>query len=317
MHCGIRSCSSARQTEPRLNKRVREGFTVVELLVTITLLAILMSLLVPAVQAARSSARAIHCRNNFRQVSIALQNYISVYQQIPRTHGEAMSSFVHLLPYLEHAALYDMLTGRAERIQRSAIKNPAVFRCSEDPVVGSRSSGTNIGENIGICHERSTIRGVVTENFDGVFLRPADRSVVTPGTILDGMSNTAAYSEILGYPRPGYSRRIYTHMSDEFPTDPAPVQAEWCRKAEVGIAVWTLPRGSDWISGMIQVNQYVHALPPNERDCLFTPGSASEHRGGVHTALCDGSVRFVSSSVNDAVWQAIGSRDAKDGPIEW
>ena len=302
---------------PDAASKFLRGFTVVELLVTLSVLALIMSLLVPAVQAARSSARSVQCKNNFRQVSLALQNYVSAYRQFPRTHGDAMSSFVQLLPYLEHAALYDMLTGRAERLTRSAVQHPAVFRCSEDPVVGSQNSGTNIGENIGICLERNVINGVVSERFDGVFLRVEDRRVTTPASISDGMSNTAAYSEILGYPRPGFNRRIYTHMTDEFPVKPAKEQAEWCRKAEVGMAVWTFPRGSDWIGGMVQVNQYVHALPPNERDCLFTPGSASEHLGGVHTALCDGSVRFVSSSINETAWQAIGSRDGKDGPVEW
>lgn len=288
----------------------------IELVVTIAVLSIVMSILVPAVQAARSSARAVQCRNNFRQVSIALQNYVSLSQQMPQTRFQAMSSFVQLLPHLEQARLYEMLTGRVERGAVPELTHPAVFRCSEDPATGSSLSGTNIGENVGLCESRTVENRRVRERFNGVFLTSQD-SVATSGSISDGLSSTAAYSEILGYPRPGFSRRIFTHQKDRLTTDAASDQAKSCRAAPIGMASASFSRGSDWIHGLFQVNQYVHVLPPNERDCLFVPGSASEHRGGVHTALCDGSVQFVSSSIDEVVWQALGTRGSGDGPAEW
>lgn len=294
----------------------RGGFTLIELVVTIAVLSIVMSIMVPAVQSARSSARAVHCRNNFRQVSIALQNYVAQSQQVPQTRFHAMSSFVQLLPHLEQATLYQMLTGKAERLSRSEVTHPAVFRCTEDPATSAFRSGTNIGENVGLCESRTVERRRVREQFNGVFLTSQD-SVATPASISDGLSSTAAYSEILGYPRPGFNRRIFTHRQDRFTTEPAAEQAKSCRMAAIGVASATFSRGSDWVHGLLQVNQYVHVLPPNERDCLFVPGAASEHRGGVHTALCDGSVQFVSSSINEKIWQALGTRSSGDGPVEW
>ncbi len=292
------------------------GFTMIELIVTIAVLSVIMSILVPAVQATRSSARAVHCRNNFRQVSIALQNYVSLSQQIPQTRFHALSSFVQLLPHLENAALYDRLIRRENRVDRSAIRYPAIFRCTEDPGMASMRSGTNIGENVGLCEERTATRLRIREQYNGVFLTSQD-SVLRPAGITDGLSNTAAYSEILSYPQPGFQRRMYAQKHDKFSTKPAAEQARSCRSAEVAIGRPMFARGSDWVHGMLQVNQYVHVLPPNERDCLFVPGSASAHRGGVHTCLCDGSVRFVSSSIDEVVWQAIGTRGSSDGPIEW
>jgi prepilin-type processing-associated H-X9-DG protein len=139
----------------------------------------------------------------------------------------------------------------------------------------------------------------------------------TPASITDGLSNTACYSEILGYPRPDRSRLIYSHQTDEYQCTDAPSIAARCRSGRIGVPVFMFPRGSDWVHGILQVNQYMHAAAPNERECLFTPNTASEHRGGVHTAFCDGSVRFVSNSVSDTIWQAAGSRATHDGPVEW
>jgi len=294
----------------------RRGFTMLELLVTISILGVLMAIIVPAVQSARSSARLLSCRNNFRQVNTALQQYVATHQQFPRTRGLTGSSFVAILPWLDEAPLYAAVTENSQSGHRETFRHPRVYVCAEDPVAASRKVATSIGENSGICI-REQDRSSPADQHNGIFLTRNDRGRVTPASIHDGMSNTACYSEILGYPRPNQSRLIYTHRSDQLDCSDATSIAVRCRTGNVGIAVWMLARGSDWIRGMAQVNQYMHVVAPNERDCLFTPGAASEHRGGVHTAFCDGSVRFVSNSVSDVVWQAVGSRDGRDGPVEW
>lgn len=294
----------------------RRGFTVLELLVTISILGVLMAIIVPAVQSARSSAKLVSCRNNFRQVNTALQQYVATHRQFPRTRGLTGSSFVAILPWLDEAALYAAVTDQSQSGPRKSFQHPRVYVCAEDPVAASRNVATSFGENTGICIREQDHRSLADQH-DGIFLTRNDPGRVTPASIHDGMSNTACYSEILGYPRPNQSRLIYMHRTDQLNCTDAESNAVRCRTGTVGIAVWTLARGADWIYGMAQVNQYMHAVAPNERDCLFTPGAASEHRGGVHTAFCDGSVRFVSNSVSDVVWQAAGSRDGHDGPVEW
>ncbi len=102
--------------------RDRSGFTLIELLVVITIISILMALLLPAVQSAREAARRAQCKNNLKQLGLALQNYAEAHQMLPPgVGGESASGagsggdpndqrlsggVVFLLPYLEQTAVW-------------------------------------------------------------------------------------------------------------------------------------------------------------------------------------------------------------------
>ena len=104
---------------PRPSPRAPRGFTLVELLVVITIIGILIALLLPAVQAAREAARRAQCLNNLTQLGIALQNYESAYSVLPpgtidkqgpihnRPQGYHMSWLVQLLPYVEEGVTFN------------------------------------------------------------------------------------------------------------------------------------------------------------------------------------------------------------------
>src|SRR5262245_46847140 len=102
--------------------RLKRGFTIVELLVVIAIVGVLIALLLPAVQAARESARRVQCRNHLKQIGLAVLNFETTHRTLPPPHvlpeggglvagptfySDLGSAFVLLLPYLEDAARYD------------------------------------------------------------------------------------------------------------------------------------------------------------------------------------------------------------------
>src|SRR5690349_6280927 len=101
-------------------KRLRSGFTLIELLVVIAIIAVLVALLLPAVQQARTAARRSQCKNNLKQIGLAIHNYESILSGYPFGKGGcygALEAPVYvrwsqhsiLLPYLDQAPLYNAI----------------------------------------------------------------------------------------------------------------------------------------------------------------------------------------------------------------
>ena len=320
-----------------LSQNRRRGFTLIELLVVIAIIAVLIALLLPAVQQAREAARRSQCKNNLKQMGLAMHNYHDTYKVFPAASGgNGFSPHARILPYIDQAPLYNTLnflntTAIAQAAVPTDANNAAawsmsltVFRCPTDvdtlpsaTTAGGRNNywtntGTGVLNGAPGALPGDTNYGMPENNgaiIQGRYLSIAD--------ITDGASNTALMSEKrLG----DGSNAINTPATDTYQPGTYPNNADEAYQLCMATDVTDLSKqgksniGVSWLAGSNDSTFYFHAQPPNGRSCRFPPSRMSSsanslHTGGVHTLLCDGGVRFVSSNISLVVWRAVGTRN--------
>lgn len=298
---------------------VRRGFTLIELLVVIAIIAILIALLLPAVQQAREAARRSQCKNNMKQMSLALHNYHDVYNVfppgqvyckgsgVPCTAARASWSYgwtwsTSLLPYLEQAPLYALLNTKEDMYSTNNLPlirtSLTVFQCPSD--------ATRRAE-IPPSGATSDARRIATTNYCGnggsfanSFNSPNDTSVntvtgfnsmvngifgrdsrVSFRDITDGTSNTIALGEVTHY-NFTWDPTLYGH--------------------------WDPPSGTACCSltALRHGNQGLNP-PPSASNVVKREGFHSLHEGGGHFALCDGSARFISENIQHTARQFVAA----------
>ncbi|MBI3866212.1 MAG: DUF1559 domain-containing protein [Planctomycetia bacterium] len=304
----------------------RRGFTLIELLVVIAIIAVLVSLLLPAVQQAREAARRSQCKNNLKQFGLAMHSYADAHTRLPLALQSTLSNIsVHafLLPYLEQTTVYNMVNfsvnyNNAANATVLAQEIP-LFMCPTNPTapVPVGWAGTAYRANQGGLlpnSEPSTVVGATNYGMEppngpfrpGKALRFAD--------IQDGMSNTCAFSE---HPLSDFNQAISspydTFRPGTYPATPDE-SVQMCNAIDpTNLSFQGVSNvGAPWLQAYHSTTFYFHVAPPNGRSCMWPPQriattAASMHTGGVNVTMCDGSVRFISSSINLGTWRALGS----------
>ncbi len=315
----------------RFPKSSRPGFTLIELLVVIAIIAVLIALLLPAVQQAREAARRTQCKNNLKQIGLALHNYHDVYNCFPPTvcirpgdFGQ-WSAQARILPYLDQANLQNLIDFSASYKSQPKVPKtrvPAYLCPSEINDKASLRDGIdqyplNYVANQGTWLVFDPVGGLQPQ---GAFM-PNGR--IRTADFVDGLSNTVGFAEVKAF-QPNLKGGGSVTVA--LPSDVATI---------VGFGASgdfdPIDSHTEWVEGRVHQTGFTTTLNPNSRVPFSTGGSTydvdftsaeedatsttyaaitsrSYHVGLVQILIMDGSVRSISNNVNNGIWRSLGTR---------
>jgi prepilin-type N-terminal cleavage/methylation domain-containing protein/prepilin-type processing-associated H-X9-DG protein len=315
----------------------RRAFTLIELLTAIALLGLMVALLLPALQSARESSRATACRNNLKQIGIALTNYETVHKYFPKgVEGRfdpalspasmfGFSWWVRILPFLEQADIADQLDRTGANVgyvqlnsHNGALANgfaPSVLYCASSPVEKFVSAG---GYQIA-APSYAGISGATNEDgFPELRVSKCCRSdgqisgggLLVPNAaiqvrhVTDGLSNTFLVGEQSNY--------CYTDSGQPKRTAAAFVNGWLTGTRARGVP----PNYGDWLSPSYnlatvryRLNERRYNLPGIYEDIGANNPLLSSHLGIVNLLYADGSVRASADSVDVQILKSAATRD--------
>ena len=321
----------------------RRGFTLVELLVVIAIIGILIAMLLPAVQAAREAARAVQCKNNMRQIGLALQNYHDAHGVLPygfrARFGDAWSGYI--LPFVERGDLYDgmvfdqiasdpvMQWAYPGSTADTSIQNRKIiacqtviptYRCPSAPIpahVSDRTfNGWVVPKRVPTTYLGSA-SGVLTDDeytFSSAMGVPVMSSAEW-GSMkgLDGVLFSDSEIKIRNI-SDGTSHTLL--CGEALPTVQDNTTPEtWGNRRKDHWSVGSDDaKSQDGHDGSELCGSTGVAMNPDilSGATVVTPEAelayGSAHPGGCNMLFCDGSVRFIEESISPKIWAALATR---------
>lgn len=297
-----------------MRRSSRRGFTLIELLVVIAIIAVLIALLLPAVQQAREAARRTQCKNNLKQIGLAMHNYHDQCNTFPYgclnvgTYHTRDTWMQQILPMIDQAPLYtsyqaDMSQWVMDVVPAVRDKTLSALQCPSDPsspakgaAGGTRSGGDGFQGNYVVCVGK-TQNHVGNPDNGGLFswnsrnglkscIDGSSNTILASEVMIRGAANTGGWGEGGGYWGGGEGGGFgFTTM---YPPN-----------SSVADQVYTC-KSLTWPNAPCQSqNNY------DTQRIL----ARSYHTGGVHTTMADGAVRFISNNIDVNVFNSLGTRN--------
>jgi prepilin-type N-terminal cleavage/methylation domain-containing protein len=328
----------------------RRAFTLIEILVVVAIVAVLIGLLLPAVQQAREAANRARCLNNLKQLGLALHCYADAYSVFPPSGcypagqtEDPWSALARLLPFVEEAGLQKLIdfstSSDSAPTDVTTVRVPQ-FLCPDEINDHLDSAGTHWPLNYAVCGGTWFILDPATgRGGDGAFPPSATSplGIVRPTDISDGLSNTLAMAEVKAF-------QPYLRDGDNPSTVGAAPPASPAAVAAHGGTFRAGTSGGhvEWVDSRTNHTGFTTTFTPNTvvpytdangipYDIDFTSQregksatfptyaavtSRSYHFQMVNVLLLDGSARPVMNSIDPALWRALGTRAGGDFSAE-
>jgi type II secretory pathway pseudopilin PulG len=279
----------------------RGAFSLVEILVVTAIVAVLIALLVPAVQQVRAAAARAQCTSQLKQIGLALHNYHDIFRSFPLQSGIQDQCWMYkILPYIEQSALYQQGQGTDAALKRTTWKTPIpAFLCPSDP--RDNAGGVYDFHTAYAMTSYLGVAGRISTDFpDSGVIGPFDDAdsgnlAVNIAHITDGLSTTLMVGE-----RPPSPDRFWGWWAYKF----------WDNNCwaigDIGFSPYTDSNGDDTGTPCPALSYF---SPGDISDYCHTNHFWSFHTGGGNWLMCDASVRFMQYAAGTTVIPLMATRN--------